>query len=116
MAGRVFVTGASGFVGTAVVEELARRNYAVNALVNRGELKAAGGSVNEIRGSLFDAKSLDEGMRGCDAVIHLVGIIMEKPAKGITFQRIHFEGAKNVVDATVRAGITWNPDPRRYFS
>src|SRR5206468_414885 len=32
-------------------------------------------------------------------------IIMEKPSKGITFERIHFEGAKNVIDAAVRNGV-----------
>jgi nucleoside-diphosphate-sugar epimerase len=44
-------------------------------------------------------------MRGCDAVIHLVGIIMEYPSKGITFQRIHFEGTQAVVDAAKAAGV-----------
>jgi NADH dehydrogenase len=44
-------------------------------------------------------------MAGCTAVIHLVGIIMEKPSKGITFERIHFEGTRAVVDAAKRNGI-----------
>lgn len=104
MPGRVFVTGASGFVGSAVVEELTSRGYAVNALVHRREMRSDS-SVTSVAGSLFDGQSLEGGMRGCDAVIHLVGIIMEKPGKGITFGRIHFEGARNVVDAAKRAGI-----------
>jgi NADH dehydrogenase len=44
-------------------------------------------------------------MDGCDAVIHLVGIIMERPGKGITFERIHYQGTVNVVDAARRAGV-----------
>jgi NADH dehydrogenase len=105
MPGRVFVTGASGFVGSAVVEELGSRNYAITALTNRKPITAGGGVVESVSGSLFDSKSLDEGMRGCEAVIHLVGIIMEDPAKGVTFERIHFQGACNVVDAAKREGI-----------
>jgi uncharacterized protein YbjT (DUF2867 family) len=105
MPGRIFVTGGSGFVGTAIIEELVSRNYSVNGLVNRREVQAGGGGVRSVKGSLFDPVSLDEGMRGCEAAIHIVGIIMPKPSQGITFERIHFEGAKNVIDAATRNGV-----------
>src|SRR4051812_42450486 len=99
---RVFVTGAAGFVGSAVLEQLVSRGHAVTALVNHRPALLASRSI---KGTLFDAAALDEGMKGCDAVIHLVGIIMEKPRKGITFERIHHHGTRNVVDAAQRAGI-----------
>jgi nucleoside-diphosphate-sugar epimerase len=102
---RVFVTGGSGFVGTAVIEELVARNHSVNALVNRHGLKAGGGAAREAKGSLFDPVALDEGLRGCDAVIHLVGIIMEKRSRGVTFERIHYQGTVSVVDAARRNGV-----------
>src|SRR5688572_13077362 len=111
MPGRVFVTGASGFVGAAVVDELVTRGYGVNALVNRRELKTpagagAGGDVRAIKGGLFDAAALDEGMSGGVAgVIHLVGIIMERRSRGVTFERIHHQGTRAVVDAAVRNGV-----------
>ena len=105
MPGRVFVTGASGFVGSNVVRELLARGYAVNALVHRADLPVAGDNVRPVRGDLFTPKALDEGIAGCDAVIHLVGIIMQRPAQGVTFERVHFEGARNVVDATKRGGV-----------
>src|SRR5687768_9499458 len=105
MPGRVFITGASGFVGSAVLEELLSRGYSANALVHRGELQVTGDRVTTIKGDLFDRKALDEGLRGCDAVIHVVGIIMERPGKGVTFERIHVEGTRNVVDAAVRNGV-----------
>ncbi len=105
MPGRIFVTGGSGFVGSAVIEELVARHYSVTALVNRAPLTAGEGIARSATGSLFDPPSLDAGIRGCDAVIHLVGIIMEKPSKGMTFQRIHFEGTRNVVDAAKRNGV-----------
>src|SRR3954451_16930398 len=105
MAGRVFLTGGSGFVGTAVLQELSGRGYSVNALVDHRNLQNTGGNVTEVKGSLFDSAALEAGMRGCDAVIHLVGIIMERPAKGVTFERIHVRGTENVVDAAERAGV-----------
>lgn len=106
MPGRVFVTGASGFVGTAVVNELLSRGYGVNALVRSGSLKAAGEQVRVVSGDLFNSAALDEGVRGCDAVVHLVGIISENPSKGVTFRRIHVEGTRQVADAAGRNGVT----------
>jgi uncharacterized protein YbjT (DUF2867 family) len=105
MPGRVFITGGSGFVGTAVIEALLNRGYGPNALVNRGELKVASDRVTAVHGDLFDAAALDAGLRGCDAVIHLVGIIAEKRSQGVTFERIHVEGTQAVVDAARRNGV-----------
>ena len=105
MAGTVFVTGASGFVGTAVVEELLERGYAVNALVHRRAIVSVAGRVHSIDGSLFDEKILAEGMRGASAVIHLVGIIFERGFEGVTFERMHVEATRSVVDAAKVAGV-----------
>jgi NADH dehydrogenase len=78
----------------------------VNALVNRRELKTPPGEdVRATKGDLFDAQALDDGMAGADGVIHLVGIIMEKRSKGVTFERIHYEGTKSIVDAALRNGV-----------
>jgi len=106
MPSRVLVTGASGFVGTAVIDELISRNLSVVALVNRRPLRSRSESVQIARASVFDDKSLDAAMGGCDAVIHLVGIIMEKRSAGVTFQRIHVDGTRSVLDAVKRNGIT----------
>ncbi len=99
---RIFVTGAGGFVGSAICTELIARQHSVNALIHRQAQENPPDRLQVFRGDLFDDKTLDEGMRGCDAVVHLVGIIMEKPSQGITFERIHFQGARNVIDAAVR--------------
>lgn len=101
---RVFVTGGSGFVGSAVIDELLSRGYRVSALVNRRELNRA--DVQSVQGGLFNDNALDEGLRDCDAAIHLVGIIMQRPSKGITFERMHHQGTRRVVDAARRNGVT----------
>jgi NADH dehydrogenase len=102
---RIFITGGSGFVGTAVIEELLAQNWQVRALSHGRKLQVADDRVQSYEADLFDPDALARGISGCDAVIHLVGIIMESPAKGITFQRMHFDATKCIVDATMRAGI-----------
>ena len=98
MAQRVFVTGGSGFVGTAVTEELVRRGMGVHALVNRN-LALLDQRVRTFQGSMFDSEVLRRAMQGCAAVLHLVGIIREDPSKGVTFERMHYEGTVSVVEA-----------------
>jgi uncharacterized protein YbjT (DUF2867 family) len=109
MLGRIFVTGGGGFVGTAVVAELTSRGYPVNALARHGQVTAATGDVRTITGDLFDDKSLDDGLRDAAGVIHLVGIIAEKRSRGVTFERIHHQGTRCIVDAAKRNGV------RRYI-
>jgi NADH dehydrogenase len=104
MALRIFVTGASGFVGSAIVSELVSRKMDVRALVNRKSV-AEEGAVTPVRASLFDVAALEAGMEKCDAVIHLVGIIMEKQSRGVTFQRMHVDATRNVVEAAKRAHV-----------
>ena len=103
---RVFVTGGTGFVGRAVIQALRAEGYAVRCLVRRGsERDLRGfGAIERVEGDVMARQSLDEGIAGCDAVVHLVGIIHERPAIGSTFERVHVQGTQNVLDAAAAAG------------
>jgi len=70
---RVFITGASGWIGSAVTDELLAHDHQVLGLARSDEaaasLRAKGAAVH--RGSLDDVASLAAGARDADAVIHL---------------------------------------------
>jgi NADH dehydrogenase len=104
---RVFVTGGTGFVGRAVIQALRGEGYAVRCLVRRGsERDLRGfGAIERVEGDVTVRQSLDDSMTGCDAVVHLVGIIREHPAAGVTFERVHVQGTRNVLEAAAAAGV-----------
>jgi uncharacterized protein YbjT (DUF2867 family) len=103
---RVFVTGGTGFVGRAVIHALRAEGCAVRCLVRRGSERDLHGlgAIERIEGDVMSRQSLDHAMDGCDAVIHLVGIIREHPAIGVTFERVHTQGTINVLEAAAAVG------------
>jgi uncharacterized protein YbjT (DUF2867 family) len=102
---RIFVTGASGFVGRAVVRELLVRGYHVHALAHRRPPAATGEAVTAIPGGLFDPGALDRGLDGCVGAIHLVGILREDLARDATFHRIHHDGTVALLAACARTRV-----------
>ena len=78
----------------------------MRCLVRRGserDLRGLG-AIERVEGDVMARQSLDEGMAGCNAVIHLVGIIREHPASGVTFERVHTQGTINVLEAAAAVG------------
>jgi len=108
---RIFVTGATGFVGRAVIPALRAHGYAVRCLVRRGsELDLRGlEAIERVEGDVLSPAALENDMAGCDTVVHLVGIIREEPATLSTFERIHTQGTINVLEAAAATGV------RRYL-
>jgi nucleoside-diphosphate-sugar epimerase len=69
---RVFLTGATGFIGTAVAQELIGHGYPVLGVARTVEAAKmlAGRGVEPHRGDLTDHASFIAGAQACDAVIH----------------------------------------------
>ncbi|OQX15263.1 MAG: epimerase [Desulfobulbaceae bacterium A2] len=104
----IAVFGATGFVGTAMVESLLLAGHRLRLLVRPGsERKLALAQQCEIvRGDLDDENAIARTVTGAEAVCYLVGIIREFPARGITWEKLHWQGAQRVIDAAGAAGVS----------
>jgi uncharacterized protein YbjT (DUF2867 family) len=102
---KVFVTGATGFVGQEIVRQLHQTGYPVRILVRNERAKETRERTGaEIHiGNILEADSLRGALKGIDAVIHLVGIISEVGES--TFENVHVRGTRNVVAAAQEQGV-----------
>lgn len=104
---KVLLTGATGFVGHRLLHALLAAGHQVACLVRPGSIfkLPVEEEIAVIPGDALDPKSLEGRLQGLDAVIHLIGIIKAYPKKGITFERLHVEAAKHIIDAATAQGV-----------
>jgi NADH dehydrogenase len=104
---RVFLTGGTGFVGKHVIRALLARGFLVRCLVRPGsEAKLRGfEAMDRVPGDVLRPEGLQPSMEGCAALVHLVGIIREHPARGLTFERVHSRATADMVRLAREAGI-----------
>ncbi|TAM88025.1 NAD-dependent epimerase/dehydratase family protein [bacterium] len=105
---RVLVTGASGFVGSAVVRELLGRGHRARVLYHARK-PLFGEGVEAVQGDVTDASTLAAAVEGCSAIVHAVQFPsspVEQPRKGLTFERVDLGGVRNLLPHAQRAGVT----------
>jgi uncharacterized protein YbjT (DUF2867 family) len=103
---RIFLTGATGFVGSHMLPRLLRDGHQLRALVrNRGALctkNLPANSLEEVEGGI-NSSSIAAKIAGCDAIVNLVGIIYEHGTA--TFEAIHHRGTRNLAEAACQNGV-----------
>ncbi|MGY8759481.1 MAG: NAD-dependent epimerase/dehydratase family protein, partial [Planctomycetota bacterium] len=105
---RVLVTGASGFLGSSVLEVLSKKPLEVIALGHSADTAREvheQGNVTWKFADICDKDALRDTLKGCDTVIHLVGLLTECPKKGITHQRVVVEGSQCLAEACADSGV-----------
>ena len=104
----VTIIGGSGFVGTQIVQELARAGYRVRVGVRRpdlaGHLRPLGGvgQVVPMQANVRYPDSIAAAVRGASVVINLVAVGVEKGKQ--RFRAVNVMGARRVAEAAAAAG------------
>ena len=105
------VTGASGFVGSHVVDELLRRGTRVRCLLRASSSRRwlEGKAIEIAEGDVCDRDSLDTAVAGADWIVHAAGLT--HAANAAEFHRANAWGTENLLDAA----LSVEPKPRRFL-
>ena len=103
---KILVTGGTGVVGTGTVTELLRRRHEVVLVARHAndEARQWPAGVVPRQGDVGDARSIRGFADGCDAVLHITGIVEETPPDA-TFERVNVGGTRNMIAEAQRAGV-----------
>ena len=98
---KIALIGASGFVGSAVLPELLRRDHAVTALTRRADALPAQPGLSVITADALDADQVARAVAGHDAVVSAYNPGWKEPA----IHDLYLQGTRAIVDGARRAGV-----------
>jgi len=101
---RVFITGATGMVGIALVEQLLSQSLEVTALARRTSSSGAPQNLRTVPGDVTDSDSLRDAVSETDVVLHLAA---KTPGTGVSdseFETTNVRGTTNIINECTRAG------------
>ncbi|MBU6429140.1 MAG: SDR family NAD(P)-dependent oxidoreductase, partial [Cyanobacteria bacterium REEB65] len=113
---KVLVTGADGFIGSHLVEQLLQRGFETRALALYNSVGSWGWledldvearkSIEVVLGDVRDARLIKEAMRGCDIVFHLAALISIPYSyqAAQSFIETNVQGTLNVLEAARELG------------
>ena len=104
----VLVTGASGFLGSAMVKDLLESGFDIRALVRHPGSSSYPKSVEIIVGDIRDPQCAKQASAGCDRVVHLAGqahALDDDHLSEQDYQSINVDGTKHLLDGAVAGGV-----------
>jgi uncharacterized protein YbjT (DUF2867 family) len=102
---RVFITGGTGYIGTALIPILIERGHRVRALVRPGSKAKLPAECKVVSGNALDANTYRQLIRPADTFIHLVGVPRPSPAKAAEFRAIDLVSAREAISACAELGM-----------
>jgi len=103
--GTILVTGATGFLGQALLPRLVDAGHAVRVLERRPGSAPDVAGVERATGDVTDPASLPAALAGVDRVIHMAGLVSHAEADRERLMRVNVGGTENVLAAARAAGV-----------
>ncbi len=102
---QIFLTGATGFLGSSLAAELLRRGHRVRALVRPGSESRVPLNCEIIQGDALHSQTYAANIAPADTFVHLVGVSHPSPSKAEEFREIDLVSCREAVNAASRAGV-----------
>ena len=102
----VFVTGATGLLGSHVIIALVNKGYTVSAFYRTEIPSPLNKKINWIQGDILDVIALDEVLQNVDEVYHCAAIVSFSPDDVDHMFKVNIEGTENVVNACVANNVS----------
>ena len=105
---KIFVTGATGFIGTHLIRRLSETNHQVTCLVRKSGNTAAiaGLKVQLIVGDVTDSGSVQAAVKGHDCVINLANVYSFWEPDPRIYRSVNVDGTRNVMESALEAGVS----------
>ena len=105
---KVFVTGATGFIGASLARELLELGCEVRALVRHGSDRRNlnGLEIEFWEGDLRDGDSLSKGLAGCDTLFHAAADYRLWTRDPATMYAVNVEGTRSILQAALKRGLS----------
>jgi len=101
----VFITGGTGYMGSALARELLRRGHRARLLVRPGSEHKVLRGCEAVKGDALSAETYASQVSSCDTFVHLVGVAHPNPRKAAQFRSIDLKSCQEAVRAAVQAGV-----------
>ena len=102
----ICVTGGTGYIGKRLLPLLAARGHELKAVVRPGSETKLPAHIAPIVVNPLHEGSYTQSIRGCDTLIHLIGVPHPSPAKAAQFRAIDLPSVRVAIKAAHDAGIT----------
>jgi uncharacterized protein YbjT (DUF2867 family) len=102
---RVFIAGATGYMGSRLAKRLVRRGHTVSGLVRHGSEKRLPGGCIALVGNALDRSTFVGKINGNDTYVQLIGVAHPSHAKATEFREIDLKSCRESVAAALAAGI-----------
>ena len=102
---RVFIAGATGYVGGRLARELVQRGHFVSGLVRAGSERKLAAGCEPVLGDALDGATFREKIGGADTFVQLVGVAHPSPAKAKQFREIDLRSCEQSLQVAVGNGV-----------
>ncbi len=105
---KLIIFGGNGFLGRALAQTAVSNNFQVTSISRSGQPSPEEiwmTQVTWVKADVFQPETWQELLKEADAVINAIGILVEKKAKGITYERFNVQAAKIIAKAANHAGV-----------